>query len=95
MKPVLLLVDDEDTIRMFLEKTIRDEGYEALTAADGTTALEIMRRELPDLILLDGDPTRDIRLLMDAESTIDLIVKDGKIDKNIVSSPRHRIRSIR
>jgi imidazolonepropionase-like amidohydrolase len=49
----------------------------------------------PDLILLDGDPTRDIRLLMDAESTIDLIVKDGKIDKNIVSSPRHRIRSIR
>ncbi|HSG27147.1 MAG TPA: sigma-54 dependent transcriptional regulator [Candidatus Krumholzibacterium sp.] len=50
---MILLVDDEDTIRMFLEKTIRDEGYEALTAADGTTALEIMRRELPDLILLD------------------------------------------
>lgn len=53
MKPVVLLVDDEDTIRMFLEKTIKDEGYEALTAATGEEALELTRRELPDLILLD------------------------------------------
>ncbi|MBU8922890.1 MAG: sigma-54 dependent transcriptional regulator [Bacteroidales bacterium] len=53
MKPVILLVDDEDTIRMFLEKTIKDEGYEALTAANGEQALELTRSELPDLILLD------------------------------------------
>ncbi|MBN2071237.1 MAG: sigma-54-dependent Fis family transcriptional regulator [Candidatus Krumholzibacteriota bacterium] len=53
MKPVVLLVDDEDTIRMFLEKTITDEGYESLTAATGNEALELARRELPDLILLD------------------------------------------
>ena len=53
MKPVILLVDDEDTIRLFLEKTLRDEGYEALTAATGAEALEITRSELPDLVLLD------------------------------------------
>ena len=53
MKPVILLVDDEDTIRLFLEKTLRDEGYEALTAATGAAALELARSELPDLILLD------------------------------------------
>ena len=53
MKPVVLLVDDEDTIRLFLEKTLRDEGYEALTAATGEEALEMTRSELPDLILLD------------------------------------------
>lgn len=53
MKPVILLVDDEDTIRMFLEKTLRDEGYEALTAATGGEALELTRSELPDLVLLD------------------------------------------
>jgi len=35
-----------------------------------------------DLILVDGDPTRDIRLLMDAEKNIDLIMKDGTIYKN-------------
>jgi DNA-binding NtrC family response regulator len=53
MKPVVLLVDDEDTIRLFLEKTLREEGYEALTAATGTEALELTRSELPDLVLLD------------------------------------------
>jgi DNA-binding NtrC family response regulator len=49
----VLLVDDEDTIRLFLEKTLRDEGYEALTAATGEEALDLTRSELPDLILLD------------------------------------------
>ncbi len=53
MKPVILLVDDEDTIRLFLEKTIREEGYEALTAATGEEALELAMNELPDLMLLD------------------------------------------
>jgi two-component system response regulator AtoC len=53
LKPVILLVDDEDTIRLFLEKTLRDEGYEALTAATGTAAIELTRSELPDLVLLD------------------------------------------
>ncbi len=53
MKPVILLVDDEDTIRLFLEKTLREEGYEALTAATGGEAIELTRRELPDLVLLD------------------------------------------
>jgi DNA-binding NtrC family response regulator len=53
LKPVILLVDDEDTIRLFLEKTLRDEGYEALTAATGAEALELTRSELPDLVLLD------------------------------------------
>jgi len=53
VKPVILLVDDEDTIRLFLEKTLRDEGYEALTASTGAEAIEITRSELPDLVLLD------------------------------------------
>lgn len=53
MKPVILLVDDEDTIRLFLEKTLREEGYEALTAATGGEAIELTRSELPDLVLLD------------------------------------------
>lgn len=35
-----------------------------------------------DLILVNGDPTKNIRLLMDANKHIDLIMKDGKIYKN-------------
>jgi imidazolonepropionase-like amidohydrolase len=35
-----------------------------------------------DILLVDGDPTKDVRILMDAEKNIDLIMKDGKIYKN-------------
>ena len=35
-----------------------------------------------DIILVDGDPTQDIRVLMDADENIDLIMKDGVIYKN-------------
>lgn len=53
MKPVVLLVDDEDTIRLFLEKTLREEGYIPLTAATGEKAVETVLKELPDLVILD------------------------------------------
>jgi len=53
MKSVILLVDDQDTIRFFLEKTLTQEGYEAVTAKTGTEAVEKVRQVMPDLVLLD------------------------------------------
>ena len=35
-----------------------------------------------NVTMIDGDPTKDIRLLMDADKNIDLIMRDGKIYKN-------------
>jgi DNA-binding NtrC family response regulator len=53
VKSVILLVDDQDTIRFFLEKTLRQEGYEAVTARTGAEAIEKAREVVPDLVLLD------------------------------------------
>jgi two-component system response regulator AtoC len=53
IKSVILLVDDQDTIRFFLEKTLVQEGYEALTARTGIEAVEMAKKHIPDLILLD------------------------------------------
>jgi len=53
VKSVILLVDDQDTIRFFLEKTLRQEGYEAVTARTGAEAIEKARAVVPDLVLLD------------------------------------------
>ena len=53
MKSVILLVDDQDSIRFFLEKTLVQEGYEAHTAKTGAEAVEMARQIVPDLILLD------------------------------------------
>jgi len=53
VKSVILLVDDQDTIRFFLEKTLNQENYEAISAKTGAEALEMVQKHLPDLVLLD------------------------------------------
>jgi len=53
VKSVILLVDDQDTIRFFLEKTLKQEGYDAVTARTGAEAIEKAREVVPDLVLLD------------------------------------------
>jgi DNA-binding NtrC family response regulator len=53
VKSVILLVDDQDSIRFFLEKTLVEEGYEAHTAKTGGEAVDLAKQVVPDLILLD------------------------------------------
>ncbi len=53
MKPVILVIDDEEAIRLFLQATLEDEGYEILTAATGGEGLELAKDRVPDLVLLD------------------------------------------
>jgi CheY-like chemotaxis protein len=51
----VLLVDDEDGIRMVAGRILQQLGYQILTAASGIQALEIYRRERDriDLVILD------------------------------------------
>ncbi len=49
----ILVADDEESVRAMLGVVLRNEGYEVLTADDGKAALEIGRREQPDVILMD------------------------------------------
>jgi CheY-like chemotaxis protein len=49
----ILIVDDDAEVRQLLGEELRDLGHESLYAADGVQALSLVRRERPDLILLD------------------------------------------
>ncbi|KZC18240.1 histidine kinase [Rhodanobacter sp. FW510-R12] len=49
----VLVVDDSPTIRAVLGKMLAQNGHVVLKAADGESALEIARRDRPDLIFLD------------------------------------------
>jgi len=49
----LLLVDDEPRIRRVLRLALEDEGYQVAEAANGYDALTALRREHPDVVLLD------------------------------------------
>ena len=49
----ILIADDEHKIVMTLEYAFRKAGYEVFIARDGSEVLEILKTEIPDVILLD------------------------------------------
>jgi DNA-binding response OmpR family regulator len=51
--PKILIVDDEEGIRMLYSMELQDEGYEVLTLADGKELLQVVESESPDCIVLD------------------------------------------
>jgi hypothetical protein len=60
-----------------------------------TSSLSKSRRSLgvlkegawADMMFVNGDPTKDIDLLADPQKNFLLIIKNGRIYKNIVSKP--------
>ncbi len=52
-KPRILIVDDDPIIRKFVRANLEARDYETLMAMDGSEALQVIERELPDLIILD------------------------------------------
>ena len=49
----ILIVDDEKDILEFLSYNLQKEGFEIFTASNGSTALKIAKKEVPNLIILD------------------------------------------
>jgi DNA-binding response OmpR family regulator len=49
----ILLADDEANLRILVRTTLDDDKYRIIEATDGTTALELARQQLPDLLILD------------------------------------------
>jgi two-component system, OmpR family, KDP operon response regulator KdpE len=52
-KATILAVDDEPHVLKLVKANLESSGYKILTAADGEEAVQIVERELPDLVLLD------------------------------------------
>lgn len=53
MPGTILVVDDDPTTRLLLDRFLSEEGYTIVSAADGPQALDELSRVRPDLILLD------------------------------------------
>jgi two-component system chemotaxis response regulator CheY len=49
----VLVVEDEETIGQILAETLADEGYEVRRAKHGFEALDVLKRWVPQVILLD------------------------------------------
>jgi len=84
----LLVVDDERPIADILKFTFEKEGHQVICAYDGEEAIELVKQEKPDLILLDVMlPGKDgMEVCRIVRQTIDvpiimLTAKDSEVDK--------------
>jgi two-component system, OmpR family, alkaline phosphatase synthesis response regulator PhoP len=75
----VLVVDDEEPILELLKYNLEKSGYEVKTAADGAKAVEVARKFLPDLVLLDIMMPK-----MDGVETCRLIREIPEMDKAFV-----------
>nr|WP_205862200.1 response regulator transcription factor [Planosporangium thailandense] len=48
-----MVVDDEAAVRDSLSRTLRFEGYEVAVAADGIAAIDLIRSQEPDAVIMD------------------------------------------
>ena len=86
--PTILVVDDEPQIRRVLRTTLAADGYAIVEAQDGNEALEKLRSERPDLVLLDMnmpgmdglETCREIRAASDVPILM-LTVRNAERDK--------------
>jgi DNA-binding response OmpR family regulator len=84
----ILVVDDEVDIVDFIDDYLTGEGYEVIKAYDGVEALDKMRQEFPDLVVLDimlpGLDGFEVCKQMRSESTVPILMvtaKDTDVDK--------------
>jgi CheY-like chemotaxis protein len=49
----ILVVDDDPDFVAFTRDVLKRQNYEVITAASGKQALDVMRKNKPDLVLLD------------------------------------------
>ena len=73
-QPTVLVVDDEPVSRTRMAARLKRLGYRVLQAGDGKAGLELLRRERPDLTILDW-----IMPELDGPSVCELVRRDPEI----------------
>ncbi|MEZ4669060.1 MAG: response regulator [Anaerolineae bacterium] len=53
MNATILIVDDDFMNREILQAHMNNAGYDVLTANNGNAALQVMKTQVPDLVLMD------------------------------------------
>ncbi len=78
----VLVVDDEPNILRSLKGVLEDEGYETVTVSSGEAALEELKKEAPDVVLLDVwlpgmDGLEVLRRIKTSHPTLPVIIISG------------------
>ncbi|MDE0331522.1 MAG: UDP-3-O-acyl-N-acetylglucosamine deacetylase [Nitrospinae bacterium] len=78
----MLIVDDEREILTSLEDVLHDEGYRVERAETGETALQLIRTETPDVVLVDVwmpgiDGIKTLQAVKESNADIEVVVMSG------------------
>jgi len=73
MKKKILIVEDEESLRLFYEEELKAEGYEILSAGNGREAIQQLETTNPDLIILDI-----VMPVMDGMEALGRILRKGR-----------------
>ncbi|MGQ9546423.1 MAG: response regulator [Dehalococcoidia bacterium] len=81
----ILIVEDDRNLLDTLKYNLRKENYEVVTAVDGVEALDIARKEKPDLIILDimlpGLSGFEVCRILRKEMTIPILMLTAKTEE--------------
>jgi len=81
----ILIVEDDQNLLATLKYNLRKEGYNTVTAVDGAEALDVARREKPDLIILDIMLPKlsgfEVCRILRKEMTIPILMLTAKTDE--------------
>ena len=90
----ILVVDDEEALRTVLSTELSSEGYDVNTAADGSEAIDLVKDNNYDLVLLDikmpnVDGFEVLKFVKGNKPDIKVIMLTGFADlKNAIESKR-------
>ena len=87
MEPLILIVDDENSIRKFLRVSIETQGYKCMDTDNGSSAIMLTVSQNPDILILDlGLPD------MDGVDVIKKLRTMSQIPIIIISARGHELR---
>jgi DNA-binding NtrC family response regulator len=71
----ILVVDDEESIRILYAEELTREGYEVITTGDRSEILQLIEKETPRLLILDigFDNENALDLLQDIQNRFDFL----------------------
>ena len=78
MSKKVLIVDDDPDVRLFNATVVEESGYTPIEAANGEEGLKLIKKDRPDLVILD--------VLMPKQSGIRLY-RELKTDKSLIGIP--------
>jgi two-component system OmpR family response regulator len=85
MADKVLVVEDDANLLETLKYNLRKEGYDVATASDGEQAIEVARREKPDLIVLDIMLPKlngfEVCRILRKEMTVPILMLTAKADE--------------